>query len=200
MGSCGPSQQSDDSCIPLSPASLLRRPLVVVLLVLAVLALGVRAALPPLITKHLNGVVNDVRIAGSVQDVDLHLWRGAFSIHGLENSEQISDATLRLALRSPGFGWNNAPCGCAAEALSLQHHICPAMCPAVRNRSGLWHIVKVVVPRNANPRGESANQRRNYADGAGKELWYDQSCNTDRRRTRIFNSERETTWNSYGSS
>lgn len=40
--------------------------------------------------------------------------------------------------------------------------------------------MKVVVPRNASPRGQSTNQRRNYADGAGKELWYDQSCNTDR--------------------
>ena len=68
-----------------SPGILLRRPLVVVLFVLAVVGLAVRAALPTLITKHLNSVVNEVRgIAGGVQDVDLHLWRGAFSIHGLE--------------------------------------------------------------------------------------------------------------------
>ncbi len=68
-----------------SPTGLLRRPLVVVLLVLAVLALGVRAALPTLITQYLNGVINEVRgIAGSVQDVDLHLWRGAFSLHGID--------------------------------------------------------------------------------------------------------------------
>lgn len=33
----------------------------------------------------MNRVINDIRgMAGSVQDVDLHLWRGAYSIHGLE--------------------------------------------------------------------------------------------------------------------
>ena len=68
-----------------SSGSLLRRALVVVLLVLTVLALAVRAALPTLVAKHVNRVINDIRgMAGSVQDVDLHLWRGAFSIHGLE--------------------------------------------------------------------------------------------------------------------
>jgi len=93
-----------------SYATLLPRPFVVVLVVLAVLLLGLRIALPTLVTRYLNVVINEVSgIAGSVQDVDLHLWRGAVSIHGVELWQIVGrgrQPTLSAPRTEISIDWN----------------------------------------------------------------------------------------------
>lgn len=63
----------------------IRRPIVIVLLVLALLLLLLRIALPTMVTRYVNKVLNGIENhEGHVADVDLHLWRGAYSIYDLE--------------------------------------------------------------------------------------------------------------------
>jgi len=70
---------------PLPPLrALRRRPAIVILLVVALVSIGIRAALPTVVTRYVNGVLNDLPgYEGRLEDVDLHLWRGAYTIHGL---------------------------------------------------------------------------------------------------------------------
>jgi hypothetical protein len=60
------------------------RRLIVILVVVAVL-LGIRVALPIVITNYANRLLNSVEaIEGHIGDVDLHLWRGAYTVHDIE--------------------------------------------------------------------------------------------------------------------
>lgn len=55
------------------------------LVVLAALAIAFRAALPVMVTHYANGVLNSIPgYEGRIADVDLHLWRGAYTIHGVD--------------------------------------------------------------------------------------------------------------------
>lgn len=57
---------------------------VVVALVIVALMIALRAALPSLVTSYLTGVLEDMPgHTGAIEDVDIHLWRGAYSIHRL---------------------------------------------------------------------------------------------------------------------
>lgn len=65
------------------PDSLPRRPAFWVLLVLALVLIGVRAALPGLVTDYANRKLSGIPgYEARIEDVDLHLWRGAYTIHG----------------------------------------------------------------------------------------------------------------------
>lgn len=69
---------------PRASLSTLFRPGVVVLLVVVALLVALRIAAPRLITYYLNDVIEDMSdYAGEIQDVDLHVWRGAYSVHRL---------------------------------------------------------------------------------------------------------------------
>jgi hypothetical protein len=65
--------------------SWIRRPAVIVALVVVALAVAVRAALPTVATRYTNKIINDMPgYEGHVADVDLHLWRGAYTLHDVE--------------------------------------------------------------------------------------------------------------------
>lgn len=64
--------------------STLLRPGVIVLLVVLVLLVALRAAAPRLLTHYLNGVLENMSdYSGEIEDVDIHLWHGAYSVHRL---------------------------------------------------------------------------------------------------------------------
>jgi hypothetical protein len=53
-----------------------------VVLVLAVALVGLRLALPHLVRNYVNGTLSKIPgYRGEVGDVDIHLWRGAYTIH-----------------------------------------------------------------------------------------------------------------------
>lgn len=52
------------------------------LVVLVALAIAIRAALPVMVTHYANRVLNSIPgYEGRIVDVDIHLWRGAYTIH-----------------------------------------------------------------------------------------------------------------------
>ncbi len=57
----------------------------VALIVIAVIAIGFRIALPIAVTRYANGVLDSIPgYEGRIADVDVHLWRGAYTIHQLD--------------------------------------------------------------------------------------------------------------------
>lgn len=63
--------------------ALIRRPLFWVLLIAALILIGVRAALPGVVTDYANRKLSEIPgYEARIQDVDIHLWRGAYTIHG----------------------------------------------------------------------------------------------------------------------
>ena len=65
--------------------AFLHRGWFVVLVVVATVAIGFRLALPTLITQYANRVLNDIPgYEGRIADIDVHLWRGAYTIHDLD--------------------------------------------------------------------------------------------------------------------
>jgi len=62
-----------------------RRKTVIVLLAVAVLLIGARLALPYLVEDYVNDRLAALdSYDGHVGDIDIHLWRGAYSIDGIE--------------------------------------------------------------------------------------------------------------------
>jgi hypothetical protein len=60
---------------------------VLIPLIIVGLLIAIRAVLPIFVTDYVNKVMNRVPgFRGTVADIDLHLWRGAYTIHGLELS------------------------------------------------------------------------------------------------------------------
>jgi uncharacterized protein YhdP len=56
----------------------------ILLLSIALIAVGVRAALPELLERYVNRVLDRTEnYEGRVEDIDLALWRGAYTIEGL---------------------------------------------------------------------------------------------------------------------
>ena len=54
------------------------------LIVIAVAAIGFRIALPIMVTRYANGVLDSIPgYEGRIADVDMHLWRGAYTIYDL---------------------------------------------------------------------------------------------------------------------
>lgn len=65
--------------------SLLRSKLLWLVLILVVAVLVVRAMLPIWVRDYVNRKLNEIEgYSGHVADVDIHLWRGAYSVHGIE--------------------------------------------------------------------------------------------------------------------
>lgn len=65
------------------PDALLRRPVFWVLVALVLVLIGVRAALPGLVTDYANRKLSGIPgYEARIEDVDLHLWRGGYTIHG----------------------------------------------------------------------------------------------------------------------
>lgn len=74
------------------PKHWTRRPIVITLVVLAVLLFAIRLALPSVVTRYVNRVLNGIENhEGHISDVDLHLWRGAYSIYDLEIVQVSND-------------------------------------------------------------------------------------------------------------
>src|SRR5690554_6896534 len=66
------------------PRTLLRRPVFWVLPIVALILIGIRVALPGLVTDYANRKLGEIPgYDARIEDVDLHLWRGAYAIHGL---------------------------------------------------------------------------------------------------------------------
>lgn len=67
------------------------RPSFIALGVVVLLLIGLRIALPTIVTNYLNGILATLPgHEGYIEDVDLQLWRGAYSIHGIR-IDQIDD-------------------------------------------------------------------------------------------------------------
>src|SRR5690349_7235048 len=74
-----------------TPRHRLLRPGIVAAGVVILLLVALRIALPGIVTNYLNGVLATLPgHEGYIEDVDLQLWRGAYSIHGLR-IDQIDD-------------------------------------------------------------------------------------------------------------
>ena len=73
------------------------RGLIIVLAVIVIALVALRVAAPTLVTRHLNGALADLdEYRGHVDDVDLAIWRGAATVHGLivEKVDSEIDAPL----------------------------------------------------------------------------------------------------------
>jgi len=74
---------------------LLRRRIVIAILAVVVLLAALRAVMPMLIVDYVNRELGGMPgFRGSIADVDLHLWRGAYSIHGLEIDHLAGQKTV----------------------------------------------------------------------------------------------------------
>ena len=84
--------------------AFLHRGWFVALIALLLLAVGFRLALPSMVTHYVNRVLNDIPgYEGRVADIDIHLWRGAYTIHDLEIVKvDIAPKTGKVK-RSPFF-------------------------------------------------------------------------------------------------
>ena len=81
---------------------LARRPIFVALLVLAIVLLTVRIILPLVVTRYVNRVLNDIEgYEGRITDVDLAIWRGAYSIHDVEIVHVSPDGQRAPVLLAP---------------------------------------------------------------------------------------------------
>jgi hypothetical protein len=70
----------------------LRRPVVVIPLVLILILVGIRVMLPSLITRYVNDTLNNMDgYEGQIADVDLHLWRGAYAVHDVRIVQVIDE-------------------------------------------------------------------------------------------------------------
>jgi hypothetical protein len=80
-----------------APTRALRRPAVITVLVLVALLIALRVSLPFLLTHYLNRAITQAPdYEGSIADVDIHLWRGAYSIHKIEVRQIKGDKVTPL--------------------------------------------------------------------------------------------------------
>lgn len=82
-------------------------PIVIVAVVVALVAL--RVALPGLARDYLNGQLADMGdYRGHIEDVDIHLWRGAYAIDGLDivkTSGQVPVPFVRVETLDLSVSW-----------------------------------------------------------------------------------------------
>lgn len=79
--------------VPLSDSVL------ITLAVILAIAFVVRASLPYFAKRFINTQLNAIPgFQGHVEDVDLHLWRGAATLHGLEIAQVKDDAPVPMLL------------------------------------------------------------------------------------------------------
>jgi hypothetical protein len=70
----------------------------IVLIIIAVILISIRIALPGIAKKHINKQLNNIEgYHAYIEDVDIHLYRGAFQIYGLHIIEEASaDTTIPM--------------------------------------------------------------------------------------------------------
>jgi hypothetical protein len=69
----------------------------IALAAIVVLAIGARIALPGWVTDYLNGKLDRMGdYHGNIESVDLHLWRGAYSINGLQITKRTAKVPAPL--------------------------------------------------------------------------------------------------------
>jgi hypothetical protein len=74
-----------------------RRTLITVAVV-ALTLLAIRAVLPVAVRHYVNGIINEIpNLQGQIGDVDLHLWRGASSVHAVDISLVHGEKPVPLA-------------------------------------------------------------------------------------------------------
>ena len=65
-----------------------KRPLTIAVLLVLLLLIGIRIALPSMVKDYLNGKLADMGdYRGYITDVDIALWRGAYSLHAVDVSK-----------------------------------------------------------------------------------------------------------------
>lgn len=78
-----------------------RRPVIIVALVVVALLVAARVALPIVLADYLNNLLDEPpNYEGEIADVDLHLWRGAATLHGVR-IDQIDDGKRELLFSAP---------------------------------------------------------------------------------------------------
>jgi len=76
-------QQGKPMALAVTPRGLIRRPIFWALPILALILVGARVALPGIVTDYANRKLGEIPgYEARIEDVDLHLWRGAYTIHG----------------------------------------------------------------------------------------------------------------------
>lgn len=66
-------------------AHILRSRLAIAILMVVLLLVGIRLALPSVVANYANRTLGRMPgYEGHIEEVDIHLWRGAYAIHGLE--------------------------------------------------------------------------------------------------------------------
>lgn len=69
----------------------------IALLILLVIAIGVRAFLPRVVRDYVNRTLDRSQLySGKIGEVELHLWRGAYSIHDIRISKTAGDVPVPL--------------------------------------------------------------------------------------------------------
>src|SRR5687767_11616692 len=81
-----------------------------VVLIVLVLLVAVRLALPYIVTRYVNNVLSEIEgYRGSVHDIDIHLYRGAYAIDSLkifkvDGNQEIPFVDIPLADLSIEWG------------------------------------------------------------------------------------------------
>jgi len=66
-----------------------------IIAVLALLAIGLRLAMPGLVKRYVNQTLQKLPgYGGSIGDVDIHLWRGAYTIHDVNVVKQTNSVPV----------------------------------------------------------------------------------------------------------
>jgi hypothetical protein len=69
----------------------------IILLILVLVLIAVRLALPGMVRNYVNRTLDQSQLyKGKIGDVDLHLWRGAYSIHDLTLAKITGDVPVPL--------------------------------------------------------------------------------------------------------
>ena len=83
------------------------------LAVFIALLVGARLALPDVVEHFVNQRLNTLNAyRGHVADIDIHLWRGAYSIDGIEIVKKGASRPVPFfKARASTCRWNGAACG-----------------------------------------------------------------------------------------
>lgn len=100
--------------------------LVAVAIVL-VAALAFRIALPGLVRDYLNKELADLNdYSGHIENVDIHLWRGAFSLRGIEvvmDGHDVPVPFLDIALLDVALSWSDLWQGAIVAEVAFQEPV-----------------------------------------------------------------------------
>jgi hypothetical protein len=67
------------------------RIIIVILIVFIIALIAIKLMLPPLAKDYVNKVINNINgYSGSVSDIDINLWRGAYTLHNIKIDKKES--------------------------------------------------------------------------------------------------------------